>query len=163
MNRASLIGLSLALLPACAMFSGQPGFFESVDDQGQPSGYHSKLEAYEATDSLDALPAMEEAYYNALNAPPPQWNGRIYNGTLPAGMTRDEKTGQISADSSATMTPIARFRLHFYNRKDRRAYEPDLKRLAVLAKADAMYIELGPGKNGHISFRRVYGTFFQQK
>ena len=145
MKTALLLTLALA---ACApgIFRApvrQPNYY-SINTDGSKSDTYSRINEWSSygTHGLGAQSQMSAAYEQAQHAPPPDNHVDIFNASLPAGVTLTN--GTVKIDKDAPYEAVGRFEIGYWKSSAPREtqVEPDLHRLAQVAQADTIVVEI---------------------
>lgn len=142
-----------ALLLTLALTACAPGIFRapvrqpnyySINTDGSKSDTYSRINEWSSygTHGLGAQSQMAAAYEQAQHAPPPDNHVDIYNASLPAGVTLTN--GTVKIDKDAPYEAVGRFEIGYWKSSAPRetAVEPDLHRLAQVAQADTIVVEI---------------------
>lgn len=145
--------MKTALLLAFALTACAPGIFRapvrqpnyySINSDGSKSDTYSRINEWSSygTHGLGAQSQMSAAYEQAQHAPAPDNHVDIYNASLPPGVTLTN--GTVKIDKDAPYEAIGRFEIGYWKSSAPREtqVEPDLHRLAQVAQADTIVVEI---------------------
>lgn len=121
----------------------QPNYY-SINADGSKSDTYSRINEWSTygTHGLGAQSQMSAAYEQAQHAPPPDNHVDIYNASLPPGVTLTN--GTVKIDKDAPYEAVGRFEIGYWKSSAPREtqVEPDLHRLAQVAQADTIVVEI---------------------
>lgn len=139
MNRIILV---LVMLTACGL-TRQPNYY-SVNPDGTRSERYSHVNEYSAygTAGLGAQQTVSDAYEKAQHAPPPALDVKIFNSSLPPGVTLSN--GVVQIDKDAPYEAVGRFQIGYWLSSAPKETEikDDLVRLASVTDATVVVVEV---------------------
>ena len=139
MNRILLV---LLMLTACGL-GRQPNYY-SVNPDGSRSERYSHVNEYSAygTAGLGAQQTVSDAYEKAQHAPPPSLDVKIFNSSLPPGVTLSN--GVVQIDKDAPYEAVGRFQIGYWLSSAPKETEvkDDLVRLASVTDATVVVVEV---------------------
>ena len=139
MNR---IIIMFVMLTACGL-GRQPNYY-SVNPDGTRSDRYSRVNEYSAygTSGLGAQQTISDAYEKAQHAAPPARDVKIFNSSLPPGVTLSN--GVIQIDKDAPYEAIGRFEIGYWlsSAPNETEVKDDLVRLASVTDSSVVVVEV---------------------
>jgi hypothetical protein len=139
MNRIIIL---VVMLTACGL-GRQPNYY-SVNPDGSRSDRYSHVNEYSAygTAGLGAQQTVSDAYEKAQHAPPPPLDVKIFNSSLPPGVTLSN--GVVQIDKDAPYEAVGRFQIGYWLSSAPKEPEvkDDLVRLASVTGATVVVVEV---------------------
>jgi hypothetical protein len=139
MNRIILV---LVMLTACGL-GRQPNYY-SVNPDGSRSERYSHVNEYSAygTSGLGAQQTVSDAYEKAQHARPPALDVKIFNSSLPPGVTLSN--GVVQIDKDAPYEAVGRFQIGYWlnSAPQETEVKDDLVRLASVTDATVVVVEV---------------------
>ncbi|MEO8845266.1 MAG: hypothetical protein ABI591_02085 [Kofleriaceae bacterium] len=139
MNR---IILMLVMLTACGL-GRQPNYY-SINPDGTRSERYSHVNEYSAygTAGLGAQQTVSDSYEKAQHAAPPVLDVKIFNSSLPPGVTLSN--GVVQIDKDAPYEAVGRFQIGYWLSSAPKETEvkDDLVRLASVTNTTVVVVEV---------------------
>lgn len=139
MNRIIIV---FVMLTACGL-GRQPNYY-SVNPDGTRSDRYSHVNEYSAygTAGLGAQQTISDAYEKAQHAAPPALDVKIFNSSLPPGVTLSN--GVIEIDKDAPYEAVGRFQIGYWLSSAPKETEvkDDLVRLASVTASTVVVVEV---------------------
>ena len=153
----------MMLMTGCGL-GRQPNYY-SVNPDGSRSERYSRLNEYSAygTSGLGAQKAISDAYEKAQHAPPPAKDVKIFNSSLPPGVTLSN--GVIQIDKSTPLEAVGRFEVGYWlsSAPQETEVKDDLVRLAAVTESDMVVVEVQRVSHADPRVEYLVGFVLRQK